>query len=532
MKTWLAKLFGKGSPPSFPVVWDAQRPAIYALLLPTMETLAPLSAEQNPLIDPPLGESQEIRWAPGALDGVAIHHFGLGSDDDPSGAIAIALEKTLRYRQPADTAALYRLLNAGSPLSYIDELLTALPARKNVDAAALNELVVWLAMNSPDANVVKTAMALLAFFPSPQSQQILTVLGRHDEFTLYAIVALRSFLAPEDYERVWFEMAQRVDGWGRIHLIERIPEEPGPEVRHWLLRSGYSNSVMYEYTAWDCAFYGQLLEALKHEQDDALLCGAAEIFQAIMAGEPGKGIDYYSDAPEAFFHYLTHLVAQPAADPLHYLATHDIREQAEDSEFCDDDLRHQLMTLADRVMAQSQWNTAIEQALAGDDAYRFNLAIRASRLRNQEPWPAIYRKQMSDSQASHWYQLMQTDDVENIVKVVELAQQQFDLTAIASGPALNNGIGVEWRAHNAFDFVLQDLKRFPGIGWEVLNAGLQSPVIRNRNMAINALQEWQPEQLHPHRAFLEHCLAGEPDESVRERMEALVQRACVPHVIE
>lgn len=130
MKTWLAKLFGRGSPPSFPVVWDAQRPAIYALLLPTMETLAPLSAEQNPLIDPPLSESQQIRWAPGTLDGVAIHYFGLGSDDDPSGAIAIALEKTLKYRQPADTTELYRLLNAGSPLRYIDELLTALPARK------------------------------------------------------------------------------------------------------------------------------------------------------------------------------------------------------------------------------------------------------------------------------------------------------------------------------------------------------------------------------------------------------------------
>ncbi len=528
MKTWLAKLFGKGTKSAFPVVWDAQQPAIYALLLPTMETLAPLNAEQNPLIDPPLGESQEIRWAPGALDGVAIHHFGLGSDDDPSAAITIALEKTLQHRQPADTADLYRLLSAGSPLSYIDKLLTALPARKNLDAAALNELVVWLAMNSPDANVVKAAMALLAFFPSPQSQQILTVLGRHDEFTLYAIVALRSFLAPEDYEHVWFEMAQRVDGWGRIHLIERLPEQPGEEVRHWLLRSGYSNSVMVEYTAWDCAFYGQLLEALKQQRDDALLCGAAEMFQAIMAGEPGKGIDYYSDAPEAFFHYLNHLLAQPAADPLHYLAAHDIRAQADDSEFCDDDLRHQLITLADRVLTQQQWDTAIEQALARDDAYRFNLAIRASRLRNQDPWPAIYHKQMSDSQASHWYQLMQTDDVKNIVKVVELAQQQFDLAAIASGPALNNGIGVEWRAHNAFDFVLQDLKRFPGIGWEALNAGLQSPVIRNRNMAINALQEWAPEQLSPHLTFLEHCLAREPDQSVRERMEALMLRVKHP----
>lgn len=528
MKTWLAKLLGKSAVPTFPVVWDAQQPAIYARLLPTMETLAPLSDEQNPLVDPPLADSMEVRWAPGALDGVTIKHFGLGSDEDPSAAIITALEKTLQHRLPADTAQLYRLLNDSSPLNYIDALLTALPARQNISASALNELTVWLAMNSPDTNVVKAVMALLAFFPSQQSLQILTVLGRHDEFTLYSIVALRSMLAPQDYERAWFELAQRVDGWGRIHLIERLPEPLSPEVRHWLLRTGYSNSVMFEYTAWECATYGQLLEALKEEQDDALLCGAAEMFQAMIAGEPGQGIAAYYQAPDAFLYYLQALLAKPAADPLHYLVTRDIREQAEDSAFCDDAFRHQLIELADRILAQSEWHAAIANALAGDDVYRFNLAIRASRLRNQNPWPAIYQRQSSDSQASHWYQLMQTDDVQNIVKVVELAQQQFDLTAIASGPALCNGVGREWQAHHALDFVLQDLKRFPGIGAEVLKAGLQSPLIRNRNMAINALLEWAPEQLRPDLTFLESCLAHEPDESVHERLASLVLLAKQP----
>ena len=44
--------------------------------------------------------------------------------------------------------------------------------------------------------------------------------------------------------------------------------------------------------------------------------------------------------------------------------------------------------------------------------------------------------------------------------------------------------------HSCLDYVLQALSRFPGEGREVIELSLKSPVVRNRNMAIKALNGW------------------------------------------
>jgi hypothetical protein len=48
---------------------------------------------------------------------------------------------------------------------------------------------------------------------------------------------------------------------------------------------------------------------------------------------------------------------------------------------------------------------------------------------------------------------------------------------------------IGWAA-GALDFILQDLRRFPGKGRPLIRAGLQSPVVRNRNMTVRALAAW------------------------------------------
>jgi hypothetical protein len=61
-------------------------------------------------------------------------------------------------------------------------------------------------------------------------------------------------------------------------------------------------------------------------------------------------------------------------------------------------------------------------------------------------------------------------------------------------------------------------------GWPLLATALRSPVVRNRNMALPALDQWGQEHWPPDaNAPLDRAAAQEPDAGVRERMLRLIR---------
>jgi hypothetical protein len=112
---------------------------------------------------------------------------------------------------------------------------------------------------------------------------------------------------------------------------------------------------------------------------------------------------------------------------------------------------------------------------------------------------------------------MQTDDPVRIVRVIEFAEEILPLAEIATGPADELVLGLEFKSHQALDFVLQDLQRFPGKGWILIKAGLQSPVVRNRNMALMALAAWDRKNWQEDTEFLlKKVLEREPNDETRK----------------
>lgn len=73
------------------------------------------------------------------------------------------------------------------------------------------------------------------------------------------------------------------------------------------------------------------------------------------------------------------------------------------------------------------------------------------------------------------------------------------------------------------DLALQELRKFPGQGSQLVQAGLQSPVVRNRNMAVAAMMAWGRDRWNDDlRAALEAAAKIEPEDDVRERMEKVL----------
>jgi hypothetical protein len=203
-------------------------------------------------------EDGGIRWAAGAL---GHHQVGEGDEKTVSEQIGELLQRSTRQSSPSNIEALYETLKTNRAVAYADSLLEHIRIRGDLHSRRIHTLATWLATKAADREPVKTAIALLGLFEQPPDEAVLFTLGAHEEFTVLAAVALANSVKQPDL--VLWKLSKQVNGWGRIQTVERLANTTHPEIKKWLLREGYKNSVMYEYLAYTCAVSGGLAAALR-----------------------------------------------------------------------------------------------------------------------------------------------------------------------------------------------------------------------------------------------------------------------------
>lgn len=501
------------------------RPSLYQHVLAHVQPGEPgLAPGGDDLPDQELvEEGQPVRWAPGALDGVFGHYTEGGEPEETAHEVLEALRALLRKATCERAAALYGLLTGSTAIEYVDHLLSSALADDRLPMDRLREVARWFAAGAPDREAVKIAIALLGLFRDSQDHPLLLILGRHEEFTLYTAVALGN--SEGQSARTLWDLARKVNGWGRIQIVERLAGATDPEIAAWLLREGYRNNILYEYTALTCASAGHLVDALRCPRiDEELLVGAGEILAALIRGRegPAEGIGEYAEGAEAAELYLAHLRRRPNPGLEHLLAVHAIRQlvDEEDGEGQDPDLgwpeRHDaIVEHAEAVLARPEWPEIIHRGLSSTDPAIFRQAAAAAQVLAIDVWDLCFERLQRGEDM--WYVALQTDDPERIDRVVALAEERLPLDRIATGPADELGFGSDFWEHRELNFVLQALRRFPGHGWPLLRAALQSPVVSNRDLAAGALAAWGRDDWPPDAEFLlRSALAHEPNEETRE----------------
>jgi hypothetical protein len=174
-------------------------------------------------------------------------------------------------------------------------------------------------------------------------------------------------------------------------------------------------------------------------------------------------------------------------------------------------------------MGRPDWKMKIDSALHSPDNRVFYEADAAAQALGIDTREIHFERVRSEPlKSASWYRLLQQTSEDQIEEILGFAASALPLDEIATGPADSLGLGEKYAAHSALDWILQDLKRFPGRGWGFIETGLQSPVTRNRNLALNALLEWPrpswPEQATP---LLARLLAIEPNQKLRERLQSI-----------
>ena len=532
MRRVQGKVFGWSSwaLPSDWMPWG-DRPSLYEYIQAHVEPGREGMTEGGETLPDEDEDVKGIHWAAGAFDGAFGHHGGGASETDTAQEILAALRAVLVKASRQNLEKLYPLLAENSALEYVDPLLEGIAADSELDPERLRAVSRWIATRGADRNAVKAAMALLGLFPDEEDRELLLTLGRHEELTLYAAVALANALPSPD-ETLW-ELGRNVQGWGRIQVVERLAKTRDPRIRRWLLVEGYRNSVMVEYTAAICARAGGLRAELGTEEpDEEVLAAAGDLLVALIEGEegPSEGIASYEDGAVVAERFLEHLRAR-TRDLDHFLAVDRIRIFLTEEEVewgpierfgWTQERREHLLRACNEILARPGWKDLARQGLACEDRDRFFTAARVAEALGLDPWEEYFRR-LQEGDSVCWYHVMRTDDPERIDRVLALAQERIPLQEIATGPSDELGLGPGFAEHTNLDWILQDLRRFPGRGWPLLRAGLRSPVVRNRNMALQALAAWGRERWEPEtEMLLRRALRDEPDEGVRERIEKVL----------
>jgi len=470
-------------------------------------------------------ESRGLRWAPGARDGVASHHVGVGVSDADIGELVVLISRATGGRSdPAEFGRLYERLRAETTLAIADELVSAV-SRSALPRPLVADLARRLVTTGRHVEPVKAGIALLGVSGSGQDRELLLTLGRHEEFTLFCAVAIRN-CQPEPDRMLW-SLARSVDGWGRIYAVERLQGTDDEEIRDWMVRHGFRNTVTNEYLAWIAATTGRLADRLgQGDPDEELVAAGGDIISALITGGPAQDIDDYPDAPRLLERFLQ-LASERAPRLEHFVVADDIRGFVRRQDGWTERfqrgwttrLRAELAVACDQLMSRPEWPVLAARGLHEDDHKLFWAAERTAKSLGLETFDAHWRRLLADPVTGNWYAVMQGADDRRIGQIVQLATDALDPDVLATGPADALGMGPEYAAHSALGFILQDLGRFPGRGWNLVRAGLRNPVVRVRNMAVKTLRHWPPSQWPAEAVHaLTEAARDEPADKTRQAM--------------
>lgn len=508
------------------------RPAIFEHIQANLDRAGKLTGAGIKLPDEERRcHGEKIRWVAGAMDGVFGHHMAAGGGASLAKKIAGLVESISRKNSRHHKVELYNLLLKDQLIQAVD------PASEKIAAAGissqpyLHDFAKWLAFQSPDRGPVKFGIVLLGLIRDRNDLDPIRTLGKHEEFTLYSAVAL-SNMSDNPEQELW-ELAKSVDGWGRIHLVERLRGTQNPEIKKWLLREGYKNSIMVEYLAYTCAVAGDLKSELSKPEIDAdLLTGAGEMIEALINGGPAEDMDCYGDGAEAVRLYVDHLKTRSGLNLGDFLILHRVKSFVENEaagreerkrKGWTDELRSSLLDDLHQILIDSKWTRLILEKQHSACDLEFWQVDQAASILRIDLWDTHWKRLLENPTDPHcWYNVMKKANSGRIDQIVALAAAKIPLDDIATGPADSLGLGPEYNLHSCLDFILQELDKYPGKGIELIGAGLGSPVTRNRNMAVKALSAWGrdncPEEIG---IMLEQAEREEPNEDTRRAIRNL-----------
>lgn len=252
-----------------------------------------------------------LQYSDGFTDGMELYGTGVGKPTKEQIATIHAMVRAIQRDDDTFGDMLDDLADTLPAIEAEEELNRAISEFSD-DNEFLDRLVrlgVALVCNAADPFLVKYGLVMLEGFDLPEDiKEILRMMGRCDEFTLFVITCMHRW---EESNEEIFYLAQHVEGWGRIHCVADL-EPADYEQREWLLSEGWRNTVAASLSALDCFVKGgapQLLEDANLGDDELSEEEFADIADllTVLIDEDGviaPGISAIEDAEDIVMDFL------------------------------------------------------------------------------------------------------------------------------------------------------------------------------------------------------------------------------------
>lgn len=473
----------------------------------------------------------EIKFAPGLMDAM----FGADESEESKSRIkqlSSLIGKIAKNGDNQSKSDFYREITENeSVIGIIDEFLQKLVQSSLPVEPYLFDYANTLATKTNNRNTVKFGIAILGLCQNKKPIGDIKILGLHDEFTVFSAIAI-SNLSDNLVNDLW-ELAKQVDGWGKIQLVDRLAEmELNSEIKDWLVLEGYKNNIMYEYLALTCAKNGMLNEKLNAEYiDDNLYSSAGDIIIALMDEGPAVGMSEYDESSETIDSFIQHSKTRNL-NINNYITLHRIKDYLEESpeenetlkNWNQNDLSNCLIDI-NELLNSKDWTIEVKNALKSSDNIEYWNGKQAAEKLGIDLWDTVWNKlKQNPLDSSAWYDVTANSKENNVEEIIDFAINNLPLEFLGSGPKDSSGIGDDYQKHSSLDSVITFLENYPKKGEKLILVGLDSPVTRNRNMAIRVLDKWKAENWSNEiTKKINRLKKIEPNEDTKNNIERLLK---------
>ena len=473
--------------------------SLFSFIKDNIDEQGKLKESARDLPDEKPVEDGGIRYSAGLFDNM----FGV-SDTEASKSDIKELTKLLKRiaisgDERTKTEFYNKVLLLDTVIGIIDNLLDSVTVDQIPVKPYLFNFCKDLAFKTSQRNTVKVGLALLGICQQKEVLDDIKLLGLHDEFTIFSVVAI-SNISDDAVTDLW-DLAKKIDGWGKIRTVEHLVKmELTSPIKDWLLTDGYKNYVMYEYLAYTCAVAGELhYELEKKTISEQLFISAAEIIDALLSEGPAEDISVYDHASVVIINFVRH-AENHTSIVLTFTVLNHIKEylvelersnvKVTESGWSEDLLSNCLIDIA-AIINNKDWQQVILNALQSDDDVTYWKGKQAAKIIGLDIWEIVWEKlKQNPSKYSLWHDIVTAAKADYVDEMVNMMIETFPLKEISTGPKDSLGFGAGYEKHAALESMITFLGEYPGKGVSIILAGLNSPVTRNRNITLKTLYRW------------------------------------------
>ncbi len=427
----------------------------------------------------------ELRYAPGALEGICGHHLGTGGNPDEFCEIL----KEYLLMEPQDALDTFeREQSRDFQIATIRrELIERIyENRQEYSAGKLKLLTATFIAYGTKVTSVKVGLSLLNLFDLSDNEElkkILKILAYSEEFTDY-VIWISATWTEEESQAFYFELAQKLEGWGKINVVEMMKADT-EEKKQWILCHGCRNSVLYAYLGYECAMKCDFLERLqKGNFSEEEFKGASDIMEGLLDEGPCQGMSALEAPVELTLLYLEECKRHNRDAEQVALIT-DIAAYFKESKI---ENAGAIGVKAEEILESLDLNTFILENIEKNTHY----CMRIAKMYDIDMSQHLIRLMKMDFEKYYGfcsYFFNTNSCVDEFLELCDrkIAYEEYpnEMNHLLGLGAVQGGIKL--------DMIVQYLDKYFRKGKKLIIACIHSPITRWRNMAAKAMLGWVKE---------------------------------------